>query len=159
MGEAALQWTKAEFESDDEPGFGEIRRGYLKGELRRAILDVNMGDHYGVSIDVYADALRKPVFVLIRESSWSFVAPEKSEDTVKERRLYFENEKLTKVLEKTYSFQDEKQMVARRDAAVNKKVAIGPTMGGKWYGLSNALFYENSIEKLRQHAEAFADFK
>ena len=159
LGDDSLQWINAEFESDDEPGFGEVRRGFLQGELRRVILDVNMGDHYTVSVDVFSGEPRKPVFVLVTETSWRFVAPEKTEETVKERRLYFENKKLTKVLEKSYKFREESQRVAKRDAAVNKKVPVGSLSSSKWYGLSEALFYGATAVQLREHAEAFAEFK
>ena len=154
-----LNWIKAEFESDDEPGLVEIRRGFLKNELRRVVLDVDMGGHSAVSIDVFSGESKKPVFVLVTESFWSFVASEKTEETVKERRLYFENEKLTKVLEKSYKFREESQRVAMRDAAVNKKVEVGSLLGIKWYGRSQALFYENSAEKLWNYAESFINFE
>ena len=159
LSKGPLNWVKAEFESVDELGFGEIRRGFLNNEMRRVVLDVNMGDHYGVNIDVFTGEPKKPVFVLVTESSWRFVGEEKTEDTVTEKRLYFENEKLIKVLEKSYKFREESQRVAKRDAAVNKKVEVGALLGTKWYGRSQALFYENSSEKLREYAEAFAEFK
>jgi len=152
LDEGSLKWVASEFQGEDGPESGRIRKGYFNDELRRVILDYSMGDHDGVSVDVFADAAKKPVFVLVTESSWKFVAPKKTEDLERERRLYFENEKLIKVLEKSYRFRDEAQKVAKRDAAVNKKLEVSALMGSKWYGRSQGLLYESTIEKLMKAA-------
>ena len=116
-----LTWTELKPPFEDEQG-GTFKRGSADGKILKAVLSFNMGDHGGSTAEVYYDSNGAPVFLIHNNSFWRF-SDEKEGPTIDEtteRRIYFQNGKIIRALEKEYTFTTEAEMKAAAAKAKNK---------------------------------------
>ncbi len=117
-----LEFDGGQLKSDDEMS-GDIIRGYSRtGAVRKVEFNVATGDHGGFTVEVFCDQNGVPSFVLWEESYWSFdtTTPNKTIDTITERRFYFSPDgQLARALEKSFSGSGDQEIARNREAAVN----------------------------------------
>ncbi|MEO0414337.1 MAG: hypothetical protein AAF226_05235 [Verrucomicrobiota bacterium] len=113
--------------------FVTLKKGTAQSAVRKATLIYGMGDHASFDVQGWYDKQGQLAFALATTSSWGFVGPDQTEDTLTEHRLYFQDGQIIYALEKSYKYREEAQAASAAKNATNRPIPVGGQSAAKYF--------------------------